>query len=67
MVTRMVRHYDQDERQPDAALHWDTIRQVLLKAFAEHGARDFSENIGFEEATRQDSSTVRIPNVLRKR
>ena len=43
MFTRMVRHYDQDERQPDAALHWDTIRQVLLKAFAKHGARDFSE------------------------
>ena len=43
MVTRLVRHYDQDERQPDAALHWDTIRPLLLKAFAKHGARDFSE------------------------
>ena len=43
MVTMMVRDYDQDERQPDAALHWDTIRPVLLKAFAKHGARDFSE------------------------
>ena len=41
--TRMVRHYDQDERQSDAALHRDTIRPVLLKAFAKHGARDFSE------------------------
>ena len=27
----------------NAALHWDTIRPVLLKAFAKHGARDFSE------------------------
>ena len=43
MVTRLVRHYDQDERQPDAALHWDTLRPVLLKVFAKHGARDFSE------------------------
>ena len=43
MVTRMVRHDDQDERQSDAALHRDTIRPVLLKAFAQHGARDFSE------------------------
>ena len=34
MVTRMVRHYDQDERQSDPTLHWDTIRPVLLKAFA---------------------------------
>ena len=32
MVTRMVRHYDEDERQSDASMHWDTIRPVLLKA-----------------------------------
>ena len=43
MVTRMVRHYDQDERQSDASLHWDAIWPVLLKAFAKHGARDFSD------------------------
>ena len=42
MVTKMVRHYDQDERQSDAALRWD-IRTVLLKSFAKHGARDFSD------------------------
>ena len=29
MVSRTVRHYDQDERQPDAALRWDTIRPAL--------------------------------------
>ena len=45
MVTRMVRHYDQDERQPDAAVQWETIRPVLLKAFAKQGARDFSDKI----------------------
>ena len=43
MVTRMVRHYDQDELQSDAGLHRDTIRPVLLKVVAKHGARDFSE------------------------
>ena len=43
MVTRVVRHYDQGERQPDAALHWDTMRPVLLKAFAKWGARDFKD------------------------
>ena len=43
MVTRMVRHFDQDERQSDASLHWDTTRPVLLKAFAKHRARGFSE------------------------
>ena len=36
IVTRMVRHYDQDERQSDAALQWDTIRPILLKAFAKY-------------------------------
>ena len=35
-------------RQSEAALHWDTIRPVLLKAFANHGTRYFSENIGFD-------------------
>ena len=33
----------QDERQLDAALHWDTIGPVLLKAFAKTWAQDFSE------------------------
>ena len=43
MVTRMVRRYDQDDRQSDASTHWDTRMPVLLKAFEKHGARDFSE------------------------
>ena len=33
----MVRHFDQDERQTDAAVYWDSIRPVLVKAFAEKG------------------------------
>ena len=37
MVTRLVRHYDQDERQSDVT------SSVLVKAFAKHGARDFSD------------------------
>ena len=43
MVTRLVPRYDQYERQSDAALHWDTIRPKLLRAFADRGARYFSE------------------------
>ena len=43
-ATKMVRHYDQDERQPDVSMHRDTSRPVLLKAFAKQGARDFSDN-----------------------
>ena len=43
MVTRLVRHCDQEERQSDVAVHWDTIRPKLLKTCAKQGARDFSE------------------------
>ena len=43
MVTRLMRHYDQEERQSDAAIHWDTIRPILLKAFANKGAQGFSD------------------------
>ena len=35
--------HDQDERQSDGSMHWDTIGPVLLKAFAKHGARNVSE------------------------
>ena len=41
MVARMVRHYD--ERQSDGSMHCDTTGPVLLKLFAKHGARYFSE------------------------
>ena len=68
MVTRMVRHYDQDKREPDAALHWDTTRPVLLKAFFQNREHEISQtNIGFDlfikEAARRGASTVRIPKI----
>ena len=44
MVTKMVRHHDQDEREQDGSYHWDTVRSVLLKAFARYGAQKFSED-----------------------
>ena len=56
-VTRMVRHYDHDERQPDAAVHWDTTRPVLLEAFTKHGARDFSEKHWLRLVHRGSSKT----------
>ena len=43
MVTRMVHHYDQEEREPDGSYHWDTVRRVLLKAFGKHGAHNFTK------------------------
>ena len=44
MVTKMIRHHDQDEREQDGSYHWDTVRLVLLKAFAQKGAGTFSNN-----------------------
>ena len=44
MITKLVRHFDQDERQTDAAVHRDSRRLILLKAFADKGAHEFSEH-----------------------
>ena len=38
ILTKMTRHHDQDEREQDGSYHWDTVRSVLLKAFAQNGA-----------------------------
>ena len=43
LVIRLVRHYDEEERETDGAVHWDTINPKLLRAFGHQGARDFSE------------------------
>ena len=37
-ATEMLRHSDQDERQTDGSRHWDAIRLVWLKVFAQEGA-----------------------------
>ena len=60
MVTRLVRHYDQEERQSDAAVHWDTMRPKLLKAFAKQGARDFSEEEDWPRLIHEGSSKTRF-------
>ena len=43
MVSKLIRHFDQEERQTDGAVHWDTIKPVLEKGFRSHGAESFSE------------------------
>ena len=42
MVIRMVRHRDQNERDHDGAVRWDTMIPKLLKQFGKKGARIFS-------------------------
>ena len=39
----MLRQNDQDERQRDGSKHWDSMKPVLMKAFAHKGARDFDD------------------------
>ena len=43
MVSKLIRHFDQEERQTDGAVHWDTIKPVLEKGFRSHGVESFSE------------------------
>ena len=42
-VMRLVRHHDQEERETNGAVHWDTINPKLLRACGYQGARHFSE------------------------
>ena len=42
-VMRLVRHYDQDERDSDGAVHWNSIVPKLLAAFGNRGARKCSD------------------------
>ena len=39
MVTKMVRHYDQDEREQDGSYHWETVKSLLLREFAQKRAK----------------------------
>ena len=41
MVTIVLRHCDQEERQTEGSRHWDSIKPVLIRAFAREGAQDF--------------------------
>ena len=67
MVTRMVRNYDQDERQSDASLQWDAMAGAA-ESVSQNMEHEISQmNNGFDlsmkEAARQDSSTARIPTI----
>ena len=52
MVTRMLRHHDQDERDHDGAVHWDTKNPVPQRNFEDKIGRrctykDWIEHIHF--------------------
>ena len=39
----IVRHRDQDERENDGAVHWNTMSPKLLTAFEDQGGREYSD------------------------
>ena len=43
LVMRLVRHYDQDERETDGAVHLNSMGPKLQKAFQKFGGREFSD------------------------
>ena len=64
MVTRMVRHHDQDDRDHDGAAHWHTIYPKLLRAFEEQVGRVRTEMgfITFISRTTRQGSNAKIPD-----
>ena len=41
LFLRLVRHCDQDERETDGAVHWNSMVPKLRKAFRKSGGRKF--------------------------
>ena len=44
LVMRLVRRYDQDERETDGAAHWNSMGPKLRKAFQKAGGRKFLDS-----------------------
>ena len=60
LVMRVVCRYDQDERETDGAVHWNSMGPKLRKAFQKAGGRKFSGSDWLQyimkEVTRRGSS-----------
>ena len=44
LVIRLVRHYDQDERESDGAVHWNSMGPKQRKAFQKAGGQTLSDS-----------------------
>ena len=64
-VVRLVRHYDQHERETDGAVHWSSFISKLGDALNHPEDNDSQTKIGFitfmKEAAKLGSSIARIP------
>ena len=59
----MVGHYDQDEREEDGSCHWETVKSLLLRGFAQERARVFFDEYWIH-LIQQGSSKTRIEYCL---
>ena len=49
IVTTMLRHYDQDERESDGSKHWEAVKSVLLRKFDLDGVRDINDEMWLQK------------------
>ena len=65
VVIRLVRHKDQEERETDGAVHWNTMSPKLLKAFEDKGARKFSDKEWLQHIYEgsNKTSTASVPKI----
>ena len=49
LVMRLVRRYDQDERESDDAVHWNSMVPKLRKAFQKAGGHKFSDSVWLQQ------------------
>ena len=59
MASKMVRHFDQDERQTDGAVHGDSLKSLLVKGFRKNGAENLSDSEWIDHI-QQGSNKVRF-------
>ena len=64
-VTTMLRHFDKEERQTGGSRHWDSIKPVLMRAFAREGAQDFSDK-NWLRLIHEGSTRKRLENCTHK-
>ena len=44
LINRLVRRYDQDERETDGAVHWHSMGPKLRRAIHKAGGQQFSDS-----------------------
>ena len=61
LASKMVRHFDQDEREADGAVHWNSLKSILTRGFRKDGAEKFFRfPIGF--FFQEGSNKIRFEN-----